>query len=201
MLIRHDIKQQEEKKRRVSVAAVAPAATSAAVPGATTMLSNGADDDAEDSEDSGWGSCRDGPQSPMVLAMEKLEGARLQSVVELLLERQAYRGNILGTDTNGNTALHYASRMGHTQTVETILNLLFRQHNGGGGDAARAVDVRNAHQSTPLHLCARNGHALTVHALLDAGADNEAVDMFGQRPIDLARKHGHGEIEQFLRRI
>jgi ankyrin repeat protein len=60
-------------------------------------------------------------------------------------------------DASGLTALHYASRCGHTEIVRSLL------HHGA------AVDCVSRGNLTPLMLAASQGHREVVMVLLEAG--------------------------------
>ena len=65
---------------------------------------------------------------------------------------------------------------------------------------AAGADVNAKQQDgyTALHEAAQNGNREAVDALLAAGADASATIGSGDRPADLARKHGHPEIARLL---
>ncbi|XP_040891512.1 cyclin-dependent kinase 4 inhibitor B [Toxotes jaculatrix] len=52
--------------------------------------------------------------------------------------------------------------------------------------------------ATPLHDAAMTGFLDTVRLLVACGANPQATDNTNCRPIDLARKNGHGEVVDFL---
>lgn len=62
-----------------------------------------------------------------------------------------------------------------TGDLKGVVHMLSRGLDVNGGD----YDER-----TPLHLAAVEGHAKVVRYLLDEGADPEATDRWGRRPID-----------------
>jgi len=64
------------------------------------------------------------------------------------------------------------------------------------GDPAGVEGVRDRYRRpydfpgmTPLHAAARWGHAAVFLALLDAGADPDALDGEGKSPMDYAREN------------
>lgn len=104
-----------------------------------------------------------------------------------MLQRVCEKGNYdqakelieAGADVNhadyaGNTALHEAALMGHTEIVELLLE------NG-----ARA-DIQNGSEDldTPLIDAAANGHVETVKVLLKYGADPRIENTKGQNALD-----------------
>jgi ankyrin repeat protein len=49
-----------------------------------------------------------------------------------------------------------------------------------------------------LHVAALHGHRETVVLLLQQGADKSAKATTGDRPVDLARQHGHNALVPIL---
>lgn len=138
-------------------------------------------------------------------------------LVEMLLARGA---DLHFAHELGSTALHRAAQMGHTEVVTYLLEHgadANAPDNRGSTPLIRAV-WRNrpaaiptllAHgarvdqctwqeRQTPLHCAALNGCAETVQALLAGGANADARDAAGRRPIDLAARHGHGGLVELL---
>ncbi|MGH9159312.1 MAG: ankyrin repeat domain-containing protein [Vicinamibacteraceae bacterium] len=71
------------------------------------------------------------------------------------------------------------------------------------GDAARlrrllARDRNLAQYGEPLHFAAREGHLDVLRALLDAGADADAVRIGGDTLATMARDRGHDAVAEFL---
>jgi ankyrin repeat protein len=64
--------------------------------------------------------------------------------------------------------------------------------------AGADVNARQQDGFTALHEAAQNGDRATVDALLAAGADASVAIATGDRPAELARKHGHPEIAGLL---
>ena len=64
--------------------------------------------------------------------------------------------------------------------------------------AGADVNARQQDGYTALHEAAQNGDSAAIDALLAAGADPSAMIGSGERPADLARKHGHPEIARLL---
>ena len=65
-------------------------------------------------------------------------------------------------DNDGNSPLHLATRGGHTDTVELLLQK---------GASIEAMG-KDKNTGTPLHLFARSGNAVMVELLLKKGASN-----------------------------
>jgi ankyrin repeat protein len=85
------------------------------------------------------------------------------------------------------TALHWAAVNGDLELV----NMLVR----AGANLKAATRISAA---TPLLLAAENGHAAVVRALLDAGAEVNAVDTGGTTALMLAAAAGHADALRFL---
>jgi len=64
--------------------------------------------------------------------------------------------------------------------------------------AGADVNAKQQDDVTALHEAAQNGDREIVDALLAAGADPSLTLSGGERPADLARKHGHPDIAQLL---
>eukprot|EP00644_Phytophthora_capsici_P013265 jgi/Phyca11/560975/estExt2_Genewise1.C_PHYCAscaffold_51083 len=56
----------------------------------------------------------------------------------------------------------------------------------------------NKYGTTTVHLAAQNGHSSIVLTLLDAGADVNACDDFGDTPLLRALRHGRSRIVKLL---
>mmetsp|Transcript_7122 Transcript_7122/g.13544 ORF Transcript_7122/g.13544 Transcript_7122/m.13544 type:complete len:533 (-) Transcript_7122:82-1680(-) len=78
----------------------------------------------------------------------------------------------------GNSGLHQAAVMGSHVSSKAMTILLL--------DMGAELELSNKYGITPLMAAARNGNRLTCEALVEAGADWEAVDKSGSRPVDLA---------------
>ena len=60
------------------------------------------------------------------------------------------------------------------------------------------VNHGDANARTAMHLAAAVGSLDAVRILVELGANVSAIDAFGGRPLDDARRHKHHEIERFL---
>ena len=58
--------------------------------------------------------------------------------------------------------------------------------------------IANKSGTTPLHVAAMRGDVNTSALLIAAGADLEARDSFGHRPIDSSRLHGQKAVHALL---
>ncbi|RSL82872.1 hypothetical protein CEP51_004869, partial [Fusarium floridanum] len=87
----------------------------------------------------------------------------------------------------GLTALSWAAKQGHEETVEAILEFT-------GVD----VDIRDSQGRTPISLAARQGHVAIVKMLLDHGANPNFRDFQEATPLWHAAKRGHAAIVALL---
>jgi|SRR5947209_14261834 len=81
-----------------------------------------------------------------------------------------------------------AAALGHVNQLEIALGL----------DPTLATTT-TAGGATALHLAARYGHADAARRLLDAGAEPDAADDAGDTAVEVAIRHGHGELVALLR--
>jgi len=86
------------------------------------------------------------------------------------------------------TALHEASRSGHTAVVRMLL-----KHGA-------AIEGENAFGDTALALSSCNGQIEVVRLLLQQGADPNHRNAFGDTSLILASYHGHSEVVRTLLR-
>ncbi|XP_055967791.1 BRCA1-associated RING domain protein 1 [Sorex fumeus] len=77
-------------------------------------------------------------------------------------------------DHAGWTPLHEACNHGHLKVVELLL-----QHQA-------LVNTTGYQNDSPLHDAVKNGHIDIVKLLLSSGASQNAVNIFGLRPVDYA---------------
>lgn len=81
-------------------------------------------------------------------------------------------------DTTGRAALHNAVWSGHLEAVKILIE------RGANIDVIRQTTVANLW--TPLHFAAENDQSECAGLLIDAGANVNAKDQFGQTPLSLA---------------
>ena len=99
--------------------------------------------------------------------------------------RLVLRGaNVHDVDEFGLTAMMWAARYGHTDTVTTLIE----RH----GARVEAID---GFGWTALMLATMHGHIDTTTTLIERhGANVEAEDKYGSTPLMKAAKDGHGEL-------
>jgi ankyrin repeat protein len=135
----------------------------------------------------------------------------------------------VGADVNAKdndnldfTPLHWASKMGHLQVFQALLDhgadfdakgiygetpLHLVCHRGllalvqallsrGANTEAKTNNLGN----TPLHSAAIRGHFPVVKALLSRGADCRAVNSYGELAIHFAVRHRNSEVSKYLLR-
>ena len=89
------------------------------------------------------------------------------------------------TSDTGETPLFIASYCGHFPIVSRLLS--------GSGVTLTRAHVNQATSDTgdtPLHAACQEGHDLVVDALVNCGANVDAVNRIGRTPMQLARERG-----------
>ncbi len=94
-------------------------------------------------------------------------------------------------DMNGDCALHFASRHGHVNAVQFLL-----ERN------PELVKIKNVTRTSPgwtaLHDAAESGHLEVIKLLLHFKAEVDAQDTMGQTPLLRAASNGHTQALQLL---
>ena len=87
--------------------------------------------------------------------------------------------DVSGVDAHGLTAIHNAVWNGHLETVRVLIEW------GADLNAKRVVsDMGNSW--TPLHFAAENDQPDCARLLLEAGAETDPEDQYGQTPLMIA---------------
>ncbi|XP_037070283.1 transient receptor potential cation channel subfamily A member 1-like [Pollicipes pollicipes] len=92
-------------------------------------------------------------------------------------------------DSLGCTPLHYASRDGHIQCLQDLM-----EHGA-------CPDVKNANNENPLHCAARFGRYHTVDSLLGSAKGQQIIngmDYAGRTPLHIASENGHLRVVHLL---
>ncbi|KAL1490865.1 hypothetical protein ABEB36_011550 [Hypothenemus hampei] len=101
-------------------------------------------------------------------------------VCDSLLTNKAF---INSKSRNGRTALHLAALNGYVHLVK----FLVKDHNA-------VIDILTLKKQTPLHLAAGAGQIEVCKLLLELGADIDATDEDGQKPIHAACQNNFSEV-------
>jgi hypothetical protein len=134
-----------------------------------TLLEAGADPDGEGSQ---------------VRPLHAAANSGRLDIIRLLAERGA---TVDAAGPGGETALHLASRQGHIQVVEHLLQLGANIHATAGED-----------RLTPLHTAAIGGHTEVAAMLIAQGAAVDAKSSKGATPLVYALYYGRGETAELL---
>ncbi|GFG36261.1 hypothetical protein Cfor_08873 [Coptotermes formosanus] len=105
-------------------------------------------------------------------------------VCDALLTHKAF---INSKSRVGRTALHLAALNGFAHLVK----FLVQDHNA-------AIDVLTLKKQTPLHLASGAGQLEVCRLLLELGADIDATDDSGQKPIHAAAMNNYAEVAQLF---
>ena len=90
---------------------------------------------------------------------------------------------------NGETALARACVLGHVAVVRRLLDL---------APARPQTELKDSEGLAPIHRAAWNSHCEVIEALLDRGADIEAVNRNGNTPMARAAFVGHVRVIDLL---
>jgi ankyrin repeat protein len=110
-----------------------------------------------------------------------------EKVVRLLVERGA-NINLAAQHLGGLTPLHSALSSRNSKIAVFLLR------NGASVSIAE-----QGGEQTPLHYAATNDMELAAQILLERGADPEARDAKGRRPVDVAREKGSERVVALLK--
>eukprot|EP01048_Picozoa_sp_COSAG05_P012482 COSAG05_NODE_1251_length_5381_cov_82.840591_4_plen_181_part_00 len=108
--------------------------------------------------------------------------AREGNVEELRRLRVGEAGGepVDATNSDGETALHWAAIKGRLEAVQYLLQ------------RGASVDVPNNYKNTALHWAACGGHAAVARELVLHGADPRLTEVGGNTPLQDAERWGHG---------
>ncbi|MES2142582.1 MAG: ankyrin repeat domain-containing protein [Pseudomonadota bacterium] len=100
--------------------------------------------------------------------------------------------NVFERDHTGNTALHYASLIGHVELIKELIPRYVREQK---------VNLQNNYGQTALHLGAEEGQIAIVDILLANGANPTLKASDGDTPIHCALLSKEGGNLNFMRRL
>jgi len=106
-----------------------------------------------------------------------------EDMVRLLLDNDAAPV----TDSTGRSAVHWAAMRGHAGVIRLLVESGFSPNT-----------PENGTRHTPLHKAAAFGEMDAVIALIEGGADVNAVDLSPWTPFDWARNRGHRDIADVI---
>eukprot|EP00698_Gefionella_okellyi_P025068 TRINITY_DN9061_c0_g1_i1.p1 TRINITY_DN9061_c0_g1~~TRINITY_DN9061_c0_g1_i1.p1 ORF type:complete len:1129 (+),score=213.80 TRINITY_DN9061_c0_g1_i1:1076-4462(+) len=149
--------------------------------------------------------------TPLVVAVERNH----PQIAGMLLKAGA---SVDCRDADGNTPLHMAAEAGYAETCDLLIqfNARVRAQNSKGAapihkaagygrlevlKVLRDADAGCVHcitkkRVTPLHWAARNGHVKCARLLLESGADANAANQAGEKPMDVTSSP---EMKELLR--
>lgn len=119
-------------------------------------------------------------RSPLTDAAKNGDGNALRALIN-------QGANVNAAETDGTTALHWASYRDDVENADLLLR------------AGAKVSSANDLGATPLWIASLNGSAAMVRRLLQAGANPNAALLRGETPVMVASRSGRPEVvEQLL---
>lgn len=103
----------------------------------------------------------------------------------------AYRANVNTVNKDGNSALLYAARYNHPETVLALMAPLTMQYKAD-------LNIQNTRGETALYWAARKGYASIVKILLAFDADKTLKTKAGLTALDAAKKYKRTEVIKLL---
>lgn len=154
--------------------------------------------------------------------LDACKNGSLEMVKELTKSTFFSKGvNVNVKDSQGRTALAWASHNGYTEIVKILIDkgvkvnertgsqkataLLFPSINGDFPTAklllesGADVNIADIEGVTPIGVAANNGHKNIVELLIKMGANVNVRDINGVTPIEVAKSCGYYDIVELLR--
>ncbi|KIW69181.1 hypothetical protein PV04_05074 [Phialophora macrospora] len=126
--------------------------------------------------------------SPLHLAAKRKEPAIARMIWEHIVDKEDQQSSLTAFTDEGKTALHYAARDGHKDTVELLLK------------AGAEPNVISQTGNRPLHTAAWRGNTKIMDLLWRAGAATNTTTNHGYTVLHCAAEQGHYEaIETMLK--
>ena len=105
----------------------------------------------------------------------------------------AYRADINATNNEGDTALIYAARYNHPETVLVLFSPLAQKQEKVN------INAQNNKGETALYWAALKGYAPVVKALLAYDADKKIKTNEGLTAYDAAKRYQHKDVMKLLK--
>ena len=94
------------------------------------------------------------------------------------------------TEVAAYKGLHAAAHKGDVAQIEKLA--------AAKSDMKAELDARDGNGRTPLHVATFAKQQGAIRALVKAGANLQLADRQGNRPLQLAKSRGYGEMVQML---
>ena len=127
--------------------------------------------------------CTIGCASVAKHVLERLKGLVTYDHEPVVKTREWYR--VQSFNRMVHDLLPEAVHLGHAGIVKLLI--------GFGSDPNRSLFI-----SSLLHIACARGHVTVVRALLEAGVDAKATDLYGQSPMEIAQQCGHPDVARAL---
>jgi len=122
-------------------------------------------------------------------ALDIFEASALGALEQLIERCEEDAACVNAYSDDGWTPLHLAAFFGNNACAKDLLRR----------DAQIDARARNGSDVTPLHSACAGNHTIVAVTLIAAGADVNAAQHGGYRPLDSALQNGNTEIAEALR--
>ena len=126
----------------------------------------------------------DSGNTPLIISASLGDQASVRSLL-------AYRADVNAVNNEGNSAILYAARYNHLETLLSLLAPLTMQYKTD-------VNQQNKRGETALYWAAIKGYAPIVKVLLAHDANKDLANTAGQTPLDVAKKYKRKEVIELL---
>ena len=103
----------------------------------------------------------------------------------------AYRADVNAVNNEGNSAVLYAARYNHPETLLALMAPLTMQYKTD-------IDIQNKRGETALYWGAIKGYPSVVKILLANDAKKDLATTEGKKPLDVAKKYKRTEVIKLL---